>query len=91
MLPAGQNAAEALYRIAYAAYYQHSLTVTSNIRPSKAHMFGRTCQVAPKGHGFTAWDVASLPAASVADLAAQLLHLSLRRGAIPGHGWPRLS
>lgn len=36
MLPAGQDAAEALYRITYAAYYQHSLTVTSNIRPSQS-------------------------------------------------------
>jgi DNA replication protein DnaC len=43
MLPAGQDAAEAFYRITDAAYERRSVTVTSNIHPSKAHMFARTC------------------------------------------------
>src|SRR4029077_7522241 len=34
MLPAGQDAAEALYRITDAAYERRSLAVTSNIHPS---------------------------------------------------------
>jgi hypothetical protein len=40
MLPAGQAAAEALYRLVDAAYERRSVAVTSNIHPSKAHMFG---------------------------------------------------
>jgi DNA replication protein DnaC len=40
MLPVGQDAAEAFYRIVDAAYERRSLAVTSNIHPSKAHMFG---------------------------------------------------
>ncbi|WP_282704232.1 ATP-binding protein [Streptomyces sp. CC219B] len=43
MLPAGQDAAEAFYRIVDAAYERRSVAVTSNIHPSKAHMFRRTC------------------------------------------------
>jgi DNA replication protein DnaC len=43
MLPAGQDAAEAFYRITDAAYERRSVAVTSNIHPSKAHMFRRTC------------------------------------------------
>jgi DNA replication protein DnaC len=43
MLPAGQDAAEAFYRITDAAYERRSVTVTSNIHPSKAHMFAATC------------------------------------------------
>jgi len=43
MLPAGQDAAEAFYRITDAAYERRSVAVTSNIHPSKAHMFERTC------------------------------------------------
>jgi DNA replication protein DnaC len=43
MLPAGQDAAEAFYRITDAAYERRSLAVTSNIHPSKAHMFAATC------------------------------------------------
>ena len=34
MLPAGQDAAEAFYRITDAAYERRSLAVTSNIHPS---------------------------------------------------------
>ena len=34
MLPAGQDAAEAFYRITDAAYERRSVTVTSNIHPS---------------------------------------------------------
>jgi hypothetical protein len=43
MLPAGQDAAEAFYRITDAAYERRSVAVTSNIHPSKAHMFPATC------------------------------------------------
>ena len=43
MLPAGQDAAEAFYRITDAAYERRSVAVTSNIHPSKAHMFAPTC------------------------------------------------
>ena len=43
MLPAGQDAAEAFYRITDAAYERRSVAVTSNIHPSKAHMFAATC------------------------------------------------
>jgi DNA replication protein DnaC len=43
MLPAGQAAAEALYRLADAAYERRSLIVTSNLHPSKAQMFAATC------------------------------------------------
>ncbi len=43
MLPAGQAAAEALYRVIDAAYERRSVAVTSNIHPSKAHLFARTC------------------------------------------------
>jgi hypothetical protein len=43
MLPVGQDAAEAFYRVVDAAYERRSLAVTSNIHPSKAHMFARTC------------------------------------------------
>ena len=39
MLPAGQAAGEALYRLVDAAYERRSLIVTSNLHPSKAHMF----------------------------------------------------
>ena len=42
MLPAGQDSAEAFYRITDAAYERRSLAVTSNIHPSKAHLFERT-------------------------------------------------
>jgi hypothetical protein len=38
MLPAGQEAAEACYRVVDAAYERRSVAVTSNIHPSKAHM-----------------------------------------------------
>jgi DNA replication protein DnaC len=34
MLPAGQDAAEAFYRVVDAAYEHRSLAVTSNIHPS---------------------------------------------------------
>ncbi|GAA5166232.1 hypothetical protein GCM10023321_57250 [Pseudonocardia eucalypti] len=43
MLPVGADAAEAFYRIVDAAYERRSIAVTSNIHPSKAHMFARTC------------------------------------------------
>jgi hypothetical protein len=43
MLPAGLDAAEAFYRITDAAYERRSVAVTSNIHPSKAHMFAATC------------------------------------------------
>jgi DNA replication protein DnaC len=51
MLPAGQDAAEAFYRITDAAYERRSVAVTSNIHPSKAHMFERTC--VRQGRSFT--------------------------------------
>lgn len=43
LLPVGADAAEALYRVADAAYERRSIALTSNIHPSKAHMFARTC------------------------------------------------
>jgi hypothetical protein len=43
MLPAGQDAAEAFYRVVDAAYERRSVAVTSNLHPSKAHRFGSTC------------------------------------------------
>ena len=43
LLPVGEDAAEAFYRIIDAAYERRSIAVTSNIHPSKAHMFRRTC------------------------------------------------
>lgn len=53
MLPAGQDAAGAFYRITDAAYERRSLAVTSNIHPSKAHLFARTCaRWGLKFHGF---------------------------------------
>jgi len=39
MLPTGQDAAEAFYRIVDAAYERRSIAVTSKLHPSKAHMF----------------------------------------------------
>ncbi|MEV5508746.1 ATP-binding protein [Streptomyces orinoci] len=42
LLPVGEDAAEAFYRIIDAAYERRSIAVTSNIHPSKAHMFRRT-------------------------------------------------
>jgi DNA replication protein DnaC len=42
MLPAGQAAGEAFYRLVDAAYERRSVAVTSNIHPSKAHLFRRT-------------------------------------------------
>jgi len=53
MLPAGQDAAEAFYRITDAAYERRSVAVTSNIHPSKAHMFPATsARRHLKLHGF---------------------------------------
>jgi len=53
MLPAGQDAAEAFYRITDAAYERRSVAVTSNIHPSKAHMFAATsARQHLKLHGF---------------------------------------
>ncbi|MFE2352441.1 hypothetical protein ACFVT9_33695 [Kitasatospora cineracea] len=43
LLPCGQAAAEAFYRVIDAAYERRSVVVTSNIHPAKAHMFRRTC------------------------------------------------
>jgi DNA replication protein DnaC len=43
MLPAGQDATEAFYRIIDAAYERRSTAVTSNPHPSKAHTSARTC------------------------------------------------
>lgn len=52
-LPAGQDAAEAFYRVVDAAYERRSVAVTSNIKPAKAHMFQRTCaRWGPKVHWF---------------------------------------
>lgn len=39
MLPAGQEAAEAFYRMVDTAYERRSLAVSSNLHPSKAHTF----------------------------------------------------
>jgi DNA replication protein DnaC len=43
LLPVGPDAAEGLYRIVDAAYERRSVAVSSNLHPSKAHMFARTC------------------------------------------------
>jgi DNA replication protein DnaC len=43
MLPAGQDAAEAFYRITDAVYEHRSVAVSSNLQPDKAHLFARTC------------------------------------------------
>jgi DNA replication protein DnaC len=51
LLPVGEDAAEAFYRIIDAAYERRSIAVTSNIHPSKAHMFRRTR--ARQGRNFT--------------------------------------
>ncbi len=53
MLPAGQAAAEALYRLVDAAYERRSLILTSNLHPSEsAYVRVNLCQAAPKLHGF---------------------------------------
>jgi hypothetical protein len=69
MLPAGQEAAEAFYRITDAAYERRSMTVTSNIHPSKAHLFTRTC--ARQRRNITGLG----PAQEGADLAGEGGHL----------------
>ncbi|MFJ7280850.1 ATP-binding protein [Kitasatospora sp. NPDC098663] len=43
MLPCGQAAAEAFYRVIDAAYERRSVVVTSNLHLSKTRMFRRTC------------------------------------------------
>ncbi|MFD4921749.1 ATP-binding protein [Streptomyces goshikiensis] len=43
LLPVSPNAAEGLHRLVDAAYEQRALAVSSNLHPSKAHMFRRTC------------------------------------------------
>jgi DNA replication protein DnaC len=43
MLPIGADAAEGFYRLVEAAYEHRSLAVSSNLHPSKAHLFARTC------------------------------------------------
>jgi DNA replication protein DnaC len=43
LLPVGPDAAEGLYRLADAAYEKRSVAVSSNLHPSKAHMFVATC------------------------------------------------
>jgi DNA replication protein DnaC len=43
LLPVGEDAAEAFHRIIDAAWERRSIAVTSNIHPSKAHMFRQTC------------------------------------------------
>src|SRR5947209_479735 len=64
MLPAGQDAAEAFYRITDAAYERRAIAVTSNIHPSKAHMFTATyVRRCRKLDGFRpAWPVVLSPA-----------------------------
>ena len=42
LLPVGPDAAEGLYRLVDAAYEKRSVAVSSNLHPSKAHMFART-------------------------------------------------
>src|SRR6185437_1177424 len=43
LLPVGPDAAEGLYRLVDAAYEKRSIAVSSNLHPSKAHMFAATC------------------------------------------------
>lgn len=43
LLPVSPDAAEGFYRLVDAAYERRSLAVSSNLHPSKAHMFARTC------------------------------------------------
>jgi DNA replication protein DnaC len=43
LLPVGPEAAEGLYRLVDAAYEKRSVAVSSNLHPSKAHMFAATC------------------------------------------------
>ena len=43
LLPVAPDAAEGLYRIVDAAYERRSVAVSSNLHPSKAHMFPATC------------------------------------------------
>ncbi|WP_323185668.1 ATP-binding protein [Kitasatospora sp. NBC_01287] len=43
LLPVSPDAAEGFYRLVDAAYERRSVAVSSNLHPSKAHMFRRTC------------------------------------------------
>lgn len=43
LLKVGADAAEGLYRLVDAAYEKRSIAVSSNLRPSKAHLFEATC------------------------------------------------
>jgi hypothetical protein len=46
------SAAEGLYRLVDAAYEKRSIAVSSNLHPSKAHLFANLCEVTPKFHRF---------------------------------------
>ena len=43
LLPVTTETAEALYRVVDAAYEKHSIALSRNLHPAKAHTFGRTC------------------------------------------------
>ena len=43
LLPVSEEAAEGLYRLMDGAYERRSVAISSNLHPSKAHTFGRTC------------------------------------------------
>jgi DNA replication protein DnaC len=43
LLPISTDAAEGLYRLVDAAYERRSIALSSNLHPSKAHRFARTC------------------------------------------------
>ena len=43
LLPVAADAAEGLYRLVDAAYEKRSVAISSNLHPSKAHLFARTC------------------------------------------------
>jgi IstB-like ATP binding protein len=53
LLPAGPDAAEGFYRLVDAGYEKRSIAVSSNLHPSKAHMFTASCASQRlKFHGF---------------------------------------
>jgi hypothetical protein len=73
LLPVSADAAEGFYRLVDAAYERKSLAVSSNLHPSKAHMFVRRCARRHRdvtgsvagGKAFLCW--IGLPVASVHD------------------------
>ena len=52
MLPSGQDAAEAFYRVVDAAYEKHSVAVTSNLHPAGFDtIMPKTLAIARAGRG----------------------------------------